>query len=85
MALDTRKYGDKWRDDSPDYPPCAECGKQIGSEDEDTVCAGEDTPPEVAIRVWRDHPDPRDAAAGEKQELAFHRACAMKNGLLEQL
>lgn len=67
---------DKWRDDSPDYPPCAECGRQIGSEEDEDREELEE--PEVPFRLWRDHPAPARAEAGEKQELAFHQHCASK-------
>lgn len=74
------RYADKWRDESPDHPPCAHCGEQIGSEELDEIAEGELEPmgegPEVAIRMWRDHPDPARQAKGDKQELAFHQECA---------
>ena len=73
------RYADKWRDESPDYPPCAHCGEQIGSE-QDEIDKGEVEPmgegPDIPIRMWRDHPDPARAARGDKQELAFHQECA---------
>jgi hypothetical protein len=62
-----------WSDESPDYPTCRVCKKQIGSEEAEEQ--GDETyEPEVALRVWRDHPTKQ----GEKQELAFHFACAPK-------
>ena len=76
------KYASKWRDDSPDYPPCAECGDPIGSEGDDEEAAMIGEAPEVAIRVFRKHPRAGYAAAGKQQELAFHRSCASREGLL---
>jgi len=78
-----QKYAKKWRDDSPEYPPCAECREPVGSavEDEEAVMVGEG--PEVAIRVFRKHPDAARAAKGDKQELAFHRSCAYRVGLIQ--
>jgi len=67
---------DKWRDDSPDYPLCSLCGKQIGSEElEEQSDLYE---PEVPIRVWRPHPQ----RPGQQQEQAFHTACARQVGLI---
>jgi hypothetical protein len=84
MMLDQRvieaRYADKWRDESPDYPPCAHCGEQIGNEERDDIDEGElepmDEGPDSPIRMWRDHPDPARQARGDKQELAFHQECA---------
>jgi len=66
------RFDEKWSDLSEDYPACAHCGERVGSEAEEETEDG----PEVAIRVWRDHPDRARAAKGEKQELAFHQDCA---------
>lgn len=74
MNLNLIGLDDKWRDDSPDYPPCAVCGKQIGSEEDDLRPEDDLYEPEIAVRVWRDHPSQK----GEKQEMAFHQACAQE-------
>jgi hypothetical protein len=61
-----------WSDGSPDYPICRVCKKQIGSEQDEEQ--EETCEPEIAFRVWRDHP----SKPGAKQELAFHFSCAPK-------
>jgi len=60
-----------WSNESPDYQTCRVCKKQIGSEAADEQ-EDETYESEIALRVWRDHP----TIPGEKQELAFHFACA---------
>jgi hypothetical protein len=71
------KFEDKWRDDSSDYPICASCGTQIGSEESEEQ--DEETyEPEIPLRLWRDHP----TIPKEKQELCFHHACAAKEGII---
>jgi hypothetical protein len=59
-----------WHDDSPDHPDCDLCGLPIGSPEEDEKDDG--TEPEVAYRIYRDHPD----KPGVKQEIRFHIRCA---------
>lgn len=77
VDLDLSDLEDKWRNDSPENPICALCGYQIGSPEEDEEAQYLDNvEPEVPIRILRDHPDPARAAAGEKQEMAFHWECA---------
>jgi hypothetical protein len=77
VAENLQKFEDKWRDDSPDYPTCASCGKQIGSEEADER-DDEEAEPEIPLRVWRNHP----TKPKEKQELCFHHGCAAKEGII---
>lgn len=74
MRLNIDGLEDQWRDDSPDHPPCAICKKQIGNPEEDAIAdlLDECCQPEVPLRIWREHP----AVPTEKQEMAFHFACA---------
>lgn len=89
-GLDSPTWEDKWRDDSPAYPPCAKCGKQIGSPEDDEAAEWAEEAQdfldtrdkELPMRMWRDHPDPKKRAAGEKQEIAFHVDCAREVGLI---
>ncbi len=73
MTLNINGLEDQWRDDSPDHPPCAICKKQIGSEMDDLLDGLSGTP-DIPLRIWRPHPDPDRPE--EKQEMAFHFACA---------
>jgi hypothetical protein len=79
MNLNLLGLDDKWRDDSPDYPPCAACGKPIGSEAEEMREEDDTYEPEIATRVWRDHPSKK----GQKQEMCFHEACARERLIVE--
>jgi len=73
-------YEAKWTDESRDFPICARCDEQIGSPEEDEAAEymGADAERELPIRVWRPHPEEPDV----KQELAFHKECAEKAGLI---
>lgn len=77
---------DKWRTDSPDYPLCALCSKQIGSEEEDDKLAAkfdddyheETVEPEVATRIWRTEPEQPTL------EMAFHSRCLTESGRMRK-
>lgn len=66
---------DKWRTDSPDYPPCALCGKQIGSEqDEEKTADDVEYEPEIATRIWRQELEQ------PVLEMTFHPKCLTDSG-----
>lgn len=65
---------DKWRLDSPDYPPCALCGEQIGSEEEDEREGDEEGEVTVPVRLWRSMPEQ------PTQEMTFHFKCLSDSG-----
>lgn len=75
--IDVSGLEDKWRTDSPDYPPCAICSLPIGSPEADNadpedsvigMCSA------TAIRVV----DEKD------RELAFHHECLVKYGRIKK-
>lgn len=74
VAENLQKFDDKWSDESPDYPKCASCGKQIGSAEADEQ-SDETYDPEIALRIWR-------KKDGKTQELCFHHECAEKERVL---
>jgi hypothetical protein len=70
---------DKWRIDSSDYPPCAICGKQIGSEADDEKAEEDETyEPEIAARIWRTQPEQPTL------EMAFHMKCLADSGRMRK-
>lgn len=79
FAIELDGLEDKWRLDSPDYPPCAICGKPIGSEQDDEKAEEiEDYEPEIATRIWRSAPEQ------PTQEMTFHTRCLSESGRMKK-